>query len=409
MFGFAEPGVRVVQEAPIAGSNELPTAMPLFVGYTEKGGMNQVYELGSYREYVAACGGAPSGAAPAFALFEALEHYFQVGGGRCGVLSLGHYEDFPSDGKLSPVLRAVPWAQVAGEAPRCTLLAVPDLRLLDGQDGSAWVSAWRELLKPLVHEWRMLVVLDGPEEPDTLGRCLKDIAGEPFANLACGALYWPRLLTENQLHGRRAPLPCSAAVVAMMQRTDQERGIWKAPANELLPRVLRPSQERLLPQEPESASLNRIRSLPRRGVRVWGDRTLLPETVSLASPWRYVQVRRTATHVQASLCELVRFALFEPNNAITWIKLEGVMRVWLRKLWQAGGLAGREEREAFRTRVGLNQSMTQRDLQQGLLIVETHLAFQAPAEFIELHIQLQSGDAQVTAWMSAANLSEVRL
>ena len=193
----------------------------------------------------------------------------------------------------------------------------------------------------------------------------------------------------------------------MMQRTDRERGVWKAPANEELPEVLRPTQLTRPSLASPSASLNRIRSFQRRGVRVWGDQTLLSSDESASNPWRYVQVRRTASYVQASLREVVRFALFEPNNEMTWLRLEGVIRVWLRKLWKVGGLAGAVEADAFTIKIGVGVSMTRADLDDGLLIIQINLAFYAPAEFIELHLQLHTGETQILTRLSTPNRSEV--
>lgn len=410
-YKIAEPGVRVVHGATLSQPYALPTALPLFVGFTEKGA-SEVHGLSSFSEFVVSFGGGQAAAsAVKFSLYDSLEHYFKVGGERCYVLSLGTFESYGVGAvSLLTVLQNVSWPQVWAQAAYCTLLAVPDMGLIAPSEILQWGEVVRLLLSSPAREDRVFVVLDGPDNSDAIVQTLKEIQNHPTEHRAHGALYWPWLITYSAYQANpTAPnsIPCSSAVIAMMQRTDRERGVWKAPANEELPEVLRPTQSKMPPLLAESASLNRIRAMQRRGVRVWGDQTLLSTDESASNPWRYVQVRRTASYVQASLREVVRFALFEPNNELTWLRLEGVIRVWLRKLWRVGGLAGAVETDAFSIKIGVGVSMTRADLDEGLLIIQINLAFYAPAEFIELHLQLHTGQAQIVTRLSTPNRSEV--
>lgn len=406
----AEPGVRIVHGASLSQPNALPTALPLFVGFT-KIGADEVHELSSFNEFVDKFGNEYESDNTLFSLYDSMKHYFKVGGERCYVLSLGGFESY-----IDPInsfwtfLQSVPWPQVWAQAPQCTLLAVPDLGLLADQN-DYWLEAIALLLSPTVRDDHVFVVLDGPNDASRVSGILGDVVlRSPAEDRSHGALYWPPLITYSAYQADSSPpkpIPCSSAVIAMMQKTDRERGVWKAPANEELPEVLRPMHPMMPPLESPSASLNRIRSLQRRGVRVWGDQTLLSTDEPASNPWRYVQVRRTASYVQASLREVVRFALFEPNNELTWLRLEGVIRVWLRKLWKVGGLAGAVEADAFSIKIGVGVSMTRADLDEGLLIIQINLAFYAPAEFIELQLQLHTGETQILSRLSTPNRSEV--
>ena len=406
----AEPGVRIVHGASLSQPNALPTALPLFVGFTQKGA-GDVYALSSFNEFVDKFGNEYESDKTLFSLYNSMEHYFKVGGERCYVLSLGLFKSY-----ILPIysfwklLQSISWPQVWAQAPQCTLLAVPDLGLLADQN-DYWLEAIALLLSPTVRDDHVFVVLDGPNDASRVSRILGDVVlRSPAEDRSHGALYWPPLITYSAYQADSSPpkpIPCSSAVIAMMQKTDRERGVWKAPANEELPEVLRPMHSMMPPLDPSSASLNRIRSLQRRGVRVWGDQTLLSTDEPASNPWRYVQVRRTASYVQASLREVVRFALFEPNNELTWLRLQGVIRVWLRKLWKVGGLAGAVEADAFSIKIGVGESMTRADLDEGLLIIQINLAFYAPAEFIELQLQLHTGEAQILSRLSTPNRSEV--
>lgn len=405
----AEPGVRIVHGASLSQPNALPTALPLFVGFTQKGA-GDVYALSSFNEFVDKFGNEYESDKTLFSLYDSMKHYFKVGGERCYVLSLGEFESSDPIGYFWLNLQSVSWPQVWAQAPQCTLLAVPDLGLLADHTGN-WLRAIALLLSSSVRDDHVFVVLDGPDDPIRLSRILRDVVlRSPAEDRSHGALYWPPLITYSAYQANQTnpkSIPCSSAVIAMMQKTDRERGVWKAPANEELPEVLRPMHPMMPPLESPSASVNRIRSLQRRGVRVWGDQTLLSIDEPASNPWRYVQVRRTASYVQASLREVVRFALFEPNNELTWLRLQGVIRVWLRKLWKVGGLAGAVEADAFSIKIGVGESMTRADLDEGLLIIQINLAFYAPAEFIELQLQLHTGEAQILSRLSTPNRSEV--
>lgn len=405
-----EPGVRVVHGARLSQPSALPTALPLFAGFTERGA-GEVHVLSSVSEFSAKFGGRDDVGLYSFSLYNSMEHYFKVGGERCFVLSLGAYESFQQAKDLLAALKTVEWQHVWAQAPQCTLLAVPDLSLSVHISVVSWAPLLEHLLSPAVREEHVFVVLDLPDKLEGVAQALKLLLDTaPAEDRSHGALYWPPLITYAAYQANPTTpksIPCSSAVIAMMQSTDRERGVWKAPANEELREVLRPTQSMMPSLSPDSAALNRIRSLQRRGVRVWGDQTLLSTEESASNPWRYVQVRRTASYVQASLREVVRFALFEPNNELTWLRLEGVIRVWLRKLWTVGGLAGAVEADAFSIKIGVGVSMTRAQLDEGLLMIQINLAFYAPAEFIELQLQLHTGEAQIVTHLSTPNRSEV--
>lgn len=409
---YAEPGVRVVHGAARSQPTALPTALPLFAGFT-KIGANEVHVLSSFPEFVVKFGEAYEGADFEFSLYDSMEHYFKVGGERCYVLSLGDYGSYVEFEGLLKALKSVEWEHVWAQAPQCTLLSVPDLSMPFPEGYTEWATTLAFLLSPSVRPEHLFVVLDLPDNAtDATGvaAALVAVLATPSEHRSHGALYWPPLITYSAYQANPAnpkSIPCSSAVIAMMQRTDRERGVWKAPANEELPEVLRPTQLTKLSLASPSASLNRIRPFQHRGVRVWGDQTLLSSDESASNPWRYVQVRRTASYVQASLREVVRFALFEPNNEMTWLRLEGVIRVWLRRLWKVGGLAGAVEADAFTIKIGVGVSMTPTQLDEGLLIIQINLAFYAPAEFIELQLQLHTGETQILTRLSTPNRSEV--
>jgi phage tail sheath protein FI len=116
------------------------------------------------------------------------------------------------------------------------------------------------------------------------------------------------------------------------------------------------------------------------GTLVWGARTLAGNS----NEWRYISVRRLFISVEESIEKATAFAVFEPNDATTWLKVKGMIDSYLYTLWQRGALQGAKAEQAYFVNIGLNKTMTPADIDNGLLIVEIGLAAVRPAEFIVL-------------------------
>ncbi|KWI28413.1 hypothetical protein WT71_16250 [Burkholderia stagnalis] len=300
--------------------------------------------------------------------------------------------------------------------PSVTLVAVPQLigvveKIASGMAvadkapviADLAIKAWQALLRA-AHASRedLFFVWDAPQDPAVARTCIEQLQNE--ASLGelgqHAALYGPHLLTDYESHvddpyasdGYRL-VPPSGAVLGLIARTDLAAGVWKAPANDALWHVLKPQYRETQTSgwfDMSKPTINLIRSFPGRGTRVWGCRTLAGTT---GSPFRYVQVRRMVTWIEANLREVCRFAVFEPNNEVTWFQLRGLCNAWLRRVWLEGGLAGADESAAYSVQVGLNESMTQVDIDAGRLLVKIGVAVLHAAEFININLVLKSGDA----------------
>lgn len=397
-------GVSVTQKT-IEQDRGSATAVPVFIGFTEtaKHGLQEISSWQEYEHYFVAskrCWADITTAHP-FMLHSTVQHYFKNAGGGCFIYSVGSYEDMTHQearALLGKLCHPFMFAAIA-EQPRITLLAMPDLAVLDTGDTQAsaeFVSVWKKLAD-FCQQYKVFGLLDAPQHPQAARDCLEKTQGMP-GNQYCAA-YWPRLETALPALADECevaqPLPASGAVAAAFERTDRERGIWKAPANVMLKHVLKPAYHHSAGDglfQDAACSINVIRNLPGRGVGIWGCRTLAKGD----SSWRYVQTRRLITYVETHLSEVARFALFEPNNEITWFKLSAFINNWLRKLWRQGGLQGASETEAFNVKVGLGETMTAEDLRQGVLRIHVALAVTQPAEFIELSLTLQLGDGVIS-------------
>ena len=190
------------------------------------------------------------------------------------------------------------------------------------------------------------------------------------------------LLTRQEL-----VMPPSAAIAGVYARVDRQRGVWKAPANVSLSWVNAPTEkithedQMSLNVDPTAGkSINAIRQFAGKGTLVWGARTLAGND----NEWRYVSVRRLFNMIEESTQKASAFAVFEPNDATTWLKVKAMIESYLYGLWEQGALAGPTPEAAYFVNVGLGKTMTNQDILEGRMIVEIGVAAVRPAEFIIL-------------------------
>jgi phage tail sheath protein FI len=192
---------------------------------------------------------------------------------------------------------------------------------------------------------------------------------------------------KSALAGYRIDMPPSAAIAGAYAYTDRTRGVWKAPANVSLSGVIGPvsritdaDQEGLNVDAVSGKSINAIRAFTGKGTLVWGARTLAGND----NEWRYVPVRRLFNLIEESTRKASSFAVFEPNDQSTWLKVKGMVDSYLYGLWERGALAGQAPEQAYFVNVGLGKSMTSQDILEGRMVVEIGIAAVRPAEFIVL-------------------------
>ena len=191
---------------------------------------------------------------------------------------------------------------------------------------------------------------------------------------------------KAELNKWRVVLPPSAAVAGVYARVDRDRGVWKAPANVSLAGVIGPKvkinneEQEDLNKPTNGKSINAIRSFSGKGTLIWGARTLAGND----NEWKYIPVRRLFNLIEESIQKATAFAVFESNNAITWLKLKTMIENYLDGLWRQGALAGPAPEAAFFVNIGLGKSMTQQDILNGRMIIEVGIAAVRPAEFIIL-------------------------
>lgn len=187
-------------------------------------------------------------------------------------------------------------------------------------------------------------------------------------------------------------IPPSGAMAGIYALTDNDRGVWKAPANVSVSSVTAPtiniSHEQQLNLNVDALtgkSINIIRPFPSIGTLVWGARTLDGNS----QDWRYINVRRTLIMIEQSLKLATRAFVFEPNNNNTWVVITSMFNNFLKSLWMQGALAGAAPEQAFEVQLGLGTTMTPTDILDGIMRISVKLAIVRPAEFIVITFQQQ--------------------
>lgn len=181
-------------------------------------------------------------------------------------------------------------------------------------------------------------------------------------------------------------LPPSGAIAGIICATDRTKGVWQAPANVSLAGVKSLSEDLTDDDQAKmnvvsnGKSINAIRKFTGKGLLVWGARTLDGNS----NEWKYIPVRRLFNYIEESVQKSTSWAVFQPNDANTWVKIQCQIENFLTSLWRDGALAGSTPDKAFYVKVGLNETMTSDDILNGNLIVEIGLAAVRPAEFIVL-------------------------
>jgi len=203
-------------------------------------------------------------------------------------------------------------------------------------------------------------------------------------------------LIKQEADKYRVTLSPAATIAGVYASVDNARGVWKAPANvslnyvsSLTDQVSDDEQDLLNVDTQAGKSINAIRSFTGKGNLVWGARTLAGND----NEWRYISVRRFFNMVEESAKKAIEALVFEPNDANTWTKIQGMIENYLLTLWREGALQGAKPEHAFYVSVGLGKTMTAQDILEGRLYVEIGMAAVRPAEFIILrfsHMMAQS-------------------
>lgn len=270
-----------------------------------------------------------------------------------------------------------------------TMVVVPDLMTtMPGQKlDLEMVKGVQTLI--IAHCERMgdrVAILDSPPNmnPQQIKKWRMDTAGY---DSSYATLYYPWIKVMDPVKNAPMLIPPSGHMAGIWARTDNTRGVHKAPANEVVGgatglayNTTKGEHDTLNP-----IGINVIRAFPGMGIRVWGARTL-----SSNPSWRYLNVRRLFNYVEKSIERGTQWIVFEPNEPSLWARIVRDVSAFLTSVWAQGALFGTTPDQAFYVKCDeeLNPASV-RDV--GQLFIEIGMCPVKPAEFVIFRISQWAG------------------
>jgi phage tail sheath protein FI len=391
MSEYLAPGVYVEEISPglkpIEGVNTSTVGM---VGMTEKGTTTEkptlVTNFTQFKQKFGSYLGSEFGNHRFLAY--AVRGFFQNGGKSIYIVSVGR-NDIETDGyeayigiDIGPGHRT--GLQALQDTDQISIVAIPGITDIDVQ--SAILNQCEKLKD-------RFAILEIPEHYKSLFDI--QVHRKKFDS-KYGALYHPWLKIFDPLEKRNLCIPPSGHIAGIYTRTDSERGVHKAPANEIIKGIkklkygISNKENELL--DSSSNYVNVLRDFRRtgRGIRVWGART-----ISSDSLWKYINVRRLLIYVEESNKAGTQWVVFEPNKEKLWARVKQTITAFLTRVWRDGALMGATPEEAFFIICDRN-TMTQDDIDNGRLICEIGIAPVKPAEFVIFRIAQWAGGSEVS-------------
>lgn len=396
---YLAPGVYVEEASFRARRIEgVPTSTAAFVGPTSAGlagaGAQLVTSLAEYERLHEPAGTAGMlrfddvGPVPNF-LWHAARAFFEEGGQRLFVARAFKPKAADDTRSDHAGLRPDP---AAYEAALAQLEGVGEIGLV-AAPGATWryaerrVAADRIVDLVVAHATAMrhrMALLDGGD-----GQGVVDVlALRERLDSRSAALFHPWLTVNDPFTQARVDLPPSGFAAGLYARVDQERGVFAAPADEVvrlavgLATKLTNAQQDQLNQR----NINCFRVGPGQGIHLRGARTL-----SSDPEWKYVSVRRYLAYLERSIDSGCRWAVFEPNDERLWAAVRQVIEDFLHGEWRSGGLLGDRPERAFFVHCD-RTTMTQNDVDAGRLVCLIGVAPLEPAEFVVVRIGLWTAD-----------------
>jgi phage tail sheath protein FI len=275
-----------------------------------------------------------------------------------------------------------------------TMLSVPDLMAVY-QQGTIDLEGVQAVQLAMIAHCELMgdrvAILDAP--PANTAQQIKEWRVDKAGyDSKYATLYWPWIKVMDPLSGQATHVPPSGHIAGVWARSDDTRGVHKAPGNEVMRGAIslelnltKSEHDQLNP-----SGINCIRAFPGRGIRVWGARTLSSDPA-----WRYLNVRRLFNYIEESIFEGTQWVVFEPNDQRLWGRVKRTVNSFLLRVWRDGALFGATPEQAFFVKCDEENNPPEvRDA--GQLIVDIGIAPVKPAEFVVFRIAQFSGGATVS-------------
>ena len=379
---YLSPGVYV--EEVDRGTKPLEmvgTSTAAFIGECKVGPVNQPVLVTNWSQFTKQFGDFQNSDFLAHAVYG----FFNNGGGRAYVVNVGTVEQAEERGEKVSSKAALYIGSDNGPGTRTGLKALEDVEDINivaapGQTDPVIQDA---VLSHCENMRYRFAILDAPEVIEKGG---VDKIPKP-RDTKYGAYYFPWLEVYDPVKGNVFQPP-SGYMAGIYARSDGEKGVHKAPANEVVRGALglrysitKGEQDSLNPK-----GINCIRAFTNRGIRVWGART-----ISSDASWRYINVRRLFNMVEQSIEIGTQWVVFEPNDPRLWKRVTRDLSAFLMRLWRQGALFGKTPEEAFYVKCD-DETNPPEVIDAGQMIVEIGMCPVKPAEFVIFRIgQMPAG------------------
>jgi len=283
-------------------------------------------------------------------------------------------------------------------ADEVTMVVCPDLVTAATKNGHFDLDLFKAVQTAMITHCELagnrMAILDPP--PNMNAQEVKEWrTDKAMYDSKYAALYYPWVKVPNPLAGAASngdkiiTIPASGHLAGIWARNDNARGVWKAPANEVIRGVVDVANKVTTGEQDllNPIGVNCIRPFGVRGIRVWGARTLSSDPA-----WRYISVRRLFNFVEDSILVGTQWVVFEPNDMDLWERVKRTINAFLLGLWRQGALFGATPDEAFYVKCDAETNPPE-SVDEGKLVVEIGIAPVKPAEFVIFRISQWQGGA----------------
>ena len=385
-----QPG-RTVEETASRAIAPAASGVTAFVGHTLEGPVNRVVPVSAYMDYAKTFGGPAASSELSYAVLQ----FFRNGGEKALIVRVPELDTgLPGLDMVAGRASSFPMGlRCLEDDAEFELLCVPDCTRPREPGGTvsefrhdAMAELWGQAMD-LCRRKRALLIVDAPVDARDTAAAGAWVRGLPRESGGFAAAFAPWVRIDDPLN-EGSPRLCapSGTIAGLIARTDRQAGLWKMPAgiDASLRQVVGLSHTYGEAQQGvlHPLSLNLLREFPDRGILCWSARTL-----SISPEFQYVPVRRLASHIERSLQRGLAWTSLETGNEALWKTSRREITAFMEGLFRRGAFPATTPKDAYFVKCGPD-SMTQKDIDEGRLIVEIGFAPLQPAEFVILRISL---------------------
>lgn len=359
------------------------TSTVAFVDSFRHGPLNEPVRLRNLRDFERELGGLDARSLGSYAVWQ----FFANGGTEAWAVRVGTEEGLPGAGTLLGERLNKTGLYALEKVDVFNVLCIPRAAELGSPDDTEAVIAEAERY---CAERRAFLIVDIPKDVNDVPAMQAWMHQHERLRHPNAAVYFPRVLVSDPLNGTALlNIAPSGTLAGVYAQTDARRGVWESPAGIATPlRTVRRLAHRVTEQEAgvlQALGVNDLRELPAGAIVCGGARTL-EGADGLGSDWKYIPVRRVALFLEASISRGTSWTMFEPNAEPLWAEIRAIVGDFMNGLFSQGAFKGGSPQQAYLVRCD-RTTMTQDEIDQGIVNIVVGFAPLRPAEFVILNIR----------------------